>query len=405
MAQSIKIISSVVLFGAYECPVFKKHELSPSCIILSIKRGDENMNMQLSFKHITKVEFLDNMEQSGAGLVLHVNEFMAQKIQMYLDENGSGFSQHKSPYVKNRFIVMDITNSDPNTILRIKAILQQCDDFHRSYVIDQCNKNGADVAGSLPASYICVIYFNQWRTLLGTMGKDTYLETIHANFDGNVIKYVVGTICQIKPSVVYTMNKDGVARRKLINENRPESLENSQITGPLRNADIRSPLKVYPHISAIPSVSSSQEIKLRPMSQGSENFGAQLQLSAVNSPSLNLAAVTLSSPNREISKPNGQSPARHATALATRTPTKSGSRQSKREVHVIEMDDDEDSPEKFSPKKRSNGTVFVYPSSGKNACSVQFSDLRYLDCHYMLNDTIIDFYLKYILYDMVPLER
>lgn len=110
------------------------------------------------------------MEQSGAGLVLHVNEFMAQKIQMCLDENGSGFSQHKSPYVKNRytifnifrntlvfyrFIVMDITNSDPNTILRIKAILQQCDDFHRSYVIDQCNKNGADVAGSLPASYIC----------------------------------------------------------------------------------------------------------------------------------------------------------------------------------------------------------------------------------------------------------
>ncbi|KAI1727743.1 ubiquitin-like-specific protease 2 [Ditylenchus destructor] len=410
MAQSIKIISSVVLFGAYECPVFKKHELSPSCIVLSIKRGDENMNMQLSFKHITKVEFLDNMEQSGAGLVLHVNDFMADKIQMYLDDNGTGFSKHQSPYAKNRFIVIDILNSDPNTIMQIRAILQHCTDFHRTYVIEQCNKNGSDAASSLPASYICVIYFNQWRTLLGTMGKDSFLETIQAKFDGNAIKYVAGTICPIKPREVFTMNKDGVvSRRKIVNENRPESMENSQTTGPLRNPNIRSPLRVYPHISAIPSVSSSQEIQLRPMSQGSENFGAQLQLSSVNStPSLSLSAVTLSSPTRQISKPNGQSPsARLSTGstLATRTPTKSGSRQSKREVHVIEMDDDEDSPEKLSPKKRSNDTVFVYPSSGKNACSVQFSDLRYLDSHYMLNDTIIDFYLKYILYDMVPPER
>lgn len=53
--------------------------------------------------------------------------------------------------------------------------------------------------------------------------------------------------------------------------------------------------------------------------------------------------------------------------------------------------------------KKPNDTVFIYPAtSGEHSCSVHYSDLKYLDHNFMLNDTIIDFYLKYIYHEFVP---
>lgn len=53
--------------------------------------------------------------------------------------------------------------------------------------------------------------------------------------------------------------------------------------------------------------------------------------------------------------------------------------------------------------KKPNDTVFIYPASGGgHSCSVHYSDLKYLDYNFMLNDTIIDFYLKYIYHELIP---
>uniref|UniRef100_A0A183BWD1 ULP_PROTEASE domain-containing protein n=1 Tax=Globodera pallida TaxID=36090 RepID=A0A183BWD1_GLOPA len=89
------------------------------------------------------------------------------------------------------------------------------------------------------------------------------------------------------------------------------------------------------------------------------------------------------------------------TALRSAGTAKVAKRE--REVHLI---DDEESELEANPiDKRSNDTLFSFPPTGRDSCSVHYADLKYLSRNFMLNDTIIDFYLKYIQHCLVPQER
>lgn len=46
---------------------------------------------------------MNNLEDCGAGLIIHVNEFMTQRLQEALQKDGTGFINYKSPYAPNKY--------------------------------------------------------------------------------------------------------------------------------------------------------------------------------------------------------------------------------------------------------------------------------------------------------------
>uniref|UniRef100_A0A915NBW4 Uncharacterized protein n=1 Tax=Meloidogyne javanica TaxID=6303 RepID=A0A915NBW4_MELJA len=86
--NKIKIKSSFLLISnILSCKIVAKKntdiELSGEFLMLPVDYG----HRKLSFKDVIKVEFMDNSEQKGAGLAIHVNGFMmAQLRQFYAEE-------------------------------------------------------------------------------------------------------------------------------------------------------------------------------------------------------------------------------------------------------------------------------------------------------------------------------
>ncbi|VDN05973.1 unnamed protein product [Thelazia callipaeda] len=72
-------------------------------------------------------------------------------------------------------------------------------------------------------------------------------------------------------------------------------------------------------------------------------------------------------------------------------------------IHIID-DDDDDSQAKLAKKPKMD-LLLNYPRDHPNAISIHYADVKYLKPNEMLNDTIIEFYLKYILMELVPPER
>uniref|UniRef100_A0A1I8BXX5 ULP_PROTEASE domain-containing protein n=1 Tax=Meloidogyne hapla TaxID=6305 RepID=A0A1I8BXX5_MELHA len=75
------------------------------------------------------------------------------------------------------------------------------------------------------------------------------------------------------------------------------------------------------------------------------------------------------------------------------------------EIHLSDDEENELSLETSCSSRYLNDTLFSYPQHTKDSCSVHSSDLKHLAFDVMLNDTIIDFYLKYIHHSLVPEER
>ncbi|CAG9540617.1 unnamed protein product [Cercopithifilaria johnstoni] len=76
---------------------------------------------------------------------------------------------------------------------------------------------------------------------------------------------------------------------------------------------------------------------------------------------------------------------------------------SKRIVHVIDDDDDEGGPLKFAKGPKLD-LLLNYPRD-QPTISIHYADVEYLRPNEMLNDTIIEFYLKYIQMELVSSER
>uniref|UniRef100_A0A8R1TIT7 ULP_PROTEASE domain-containing protein n=1 Tax=Onchocerca volvulus TaxID=6282 RepID=A0A8R1TIT7_ONCVO len=77
----------------------------------------------------------------------------------------------------------------------------------------------------------------------------------------------------------------------------------------------------------------------------------------------------------------------------------------KRIVHVIDDDDDEGGPLKLAKEPKLD-LLLNYPrDQDQPTISIHYADVEYLRPNEMLNDTIIEFYLKYIQMELVPSER
>ncbi|CAK5074566.1 unnamed protein product [Meloidogyne enterolobii] len=100
--DKIKIKSSFLKLSGYEfkIAVDKDIELSSEFLTLPVDTGKETILGSLSFKNVIKL--LDNSEQKGAGLVLHVNNYMMRKLQQYLVPGSNKLMDYKSSYSQNK---------------------------------------------------------------------------------------------------------------------------------------------------------------------------------------------------------------------------------------------------------------------------------------------------------------
>lgn len=72
-------------------------------------------------------------------------------------------------------------------------------------------------------NFLDVIPFSQWKTLLGTMGKDVYLEYFDVSLENDKpLRYGVGTIYNCQPiknkDIVYSIQQDGSVLKKMDND-------------------------------------------------------------------------------------------------------------------------------------------------------------------------------------------
>uniref|UniRef100_A0A915LPE8 Uncharacterized protein n=1 Tax=Meloidogyne javanica TaxID=6303 RepID=A0A915LPE8_MELJA len=141
--DKIKIKSSFLIISGYEFKIAaeKQIELSSEFLMLPVDTGRETILASLSFKHVINVELMDNSEQKGAGLTLHVNNFMMQKLQHYLVVEGNKLMDYKCSYSRHKLIVLDILNCDYENMHHIRQILSNASLFHHNYVVQQMNKN------------------------------------------------------------------------------------------------------------------------------------------------------------------------------------------------------------------------------------------------------------------------
>ncbi|KAL3102350.1 hypothetical protein niasHS_003759 [Heterodera schachtii] len=523
--QELLINCSSVEIGVYFFAPTKQIELTHEFVTLPLDRGKETLMLSLSFKHITKVEFLDNSEGEGAGLVLFINDFMASKIQTYIDREGTGITdfglESYTSNSKDKFIVLAIQNKESKFFHRLHEILHRADAYHRNYVIQQMNKIKKKHF-YIPITFIDVISSSQWKTLNKLLGiarsdfKQRQLKLIDNNNQNGVGSPRVSVVSTLSdsPNVHPPVNVECQHRVQVgqVHQQQPKChlpaytvmtvpiLPHNQpsavvtINAPLPSSFVlsvptshqssaspqihanASHNKSSPAFLAIPSLRSPSAAvttvvasQLSPLStqlpiSSQETFDMLFQLEPVpnhlyneqQTPNLNKHSpmvfgettvaqyLSLESPSvnkflpRSLKLPkapptNGnpqicrsappflsiQTPPSTSQDMQTQfSPQLQSHRMSKtttsgsakvgkreREVHLIDDEENESEVKDNPSDKRSNDTLFSFPPSGRDSCSVHYADLKYLSRNFMLNDTIIDFYLKYIHHCLVPQER
>lgn len=71
-------------------------------------------------------------------------------------------------------------------------------------------------------------------------------------------------------------------------------------------------------------------------------------------------------------------------------------------IDEVHLDDDQAAE---STHSATDAVVAVYQPRAEVLCKIHKSDLDTLGPDEMLNDTVVDFYMNYILHDIVPPER
>nr|CAD2174500.1 unnamed protein product [Meloidogyne enterolobii] len=169
--DKIKIKSSFLKLSGYEfkIAVDKDIELSTEFLTLPVDTGKQIIHASLSFKNVIKVELLDNSEQKGAGLVLHVNNYMMRKLQQYLVPGSNKLMDYKSSYSQNKLIVFDILNCGHEDMHNIRLILASIS--RHNYIAQQTKKQNKNSKLVNSVQFVELISHNQWSVLVSMLAN------------------------------------------------------------------------------------------------------------------------------------------------------------------------------------------------------------------------------------------
>jgi hypothetical protein len=71
-------------------------------LVLSLKTPKANdVSLMMSFKHIVRIDLLDNSDSEGAGMVIYMNDHMAKRIEKYFNLETNSFLTFRNPYMNH----------------------------------------------------------------------------------------------------------------------------------------------------------------------------------------------------------------------------------------------------------------------------------------------------------------
>jgi hypothetical protein len=238
----------------------------------------------------------------------------------------------------------------------LKRVLAEAEVFHKDYLLSRFKNDGkADPEKQLPKQYVWSINSEYWKGLLLSMHKEFYLEelTIGSN-DGPDITYTSGYIINAVPTSKCSMQPDG-------------------------------------RVMSIGADQQSDAIiaRRRPVDQPRTFALGRLQQTDGPAPKVffcneTMKCILLFQLGR----------------FATITRDVVQQKPKVEEVHTI---DDEQAPEPVHSADEK--FVAVYQPAGRVLTTIYENDLATLGPTEMLNDTIVDFYMNYILNEIIPAER
>nr|CAD2179643.1 unnamed protein product [Meloidogyne enterolobii] len=180
--NKIKIKSSFLLISnILSCKIVAKKntdiELSGEFLMLPVDYG----HRKLSFKDVIKVEFMDNSEQKGAGLAIHVNGFMMAQLRQFYAEERSKTLDLRSLCSRPNLIVFDILNY--NDMHHIRQILSNASTFHHNY-FQEPNKSHYGMS----SKQISIL---RYKELVGVLAQFLFFLLFFLNFRINCIPRLV----------------------------------------------------------------------------------------------------------------------------------------------------------------------------------------------------------------------
>ncbi|CAK5074923.1 unnamed protein product [Meloidogyne enterolobii] len=424
--DKIKIKSSFLIISGYEFKIAaeKQIELSSEFLMLPVDTGRETVLASLSFKHVINVELMDNSEQKGAGLALHVNNFMMGKLQQYLVVEGNKLMDYKCSYSRHKLIVLDILNCDYENMHHIRQILSNASLFHHNYVVQQMNKNKKSKL-EIAVQFVGLISHNQWSVLL-SMLSDTGL-VVPIKYDRHSQRIPIIPVTQNDHGYMPDPRRLNNNHNNIVQQHQPTYLIQQRPPTPPHSIVLKAPTYTAQGFIIENKNVPQHLLSKKVLNDHIFNGNNHLQLIDVQQPSHSsfqhpsvYQVQQTGSQQKQSSHQHQQSDNQQPQSSyllqdgIITTPEKplrvhiKHQQKNKKQKPTEEIHLSDDEPEvgvKPCSSKYLNDVLFRYPQNANDSCSVHKSDLKHLALDVMLNDTIIYFYLKYIHYSLVPEDR
>ncbi|VDN59105.1 unnamed protein product [Dracunculus medinensis] len=389
-----------VYFGATRCAVIRPTTIIASGITISVKDSisNERLSFRIAFKHILRAWISEGVAPKG--LVLLVSPFCARSVRDNLNISEPNLSSNitfdpQHSHAAFKYLIIDIHNCSMENLLRMQRILDNIQRLRTSANINSQKSiffskmrevhyhNLLAEIETVSSSYVS--FSDQPSTTLSPLSQ------AQSTFNGQGTVHQPQRNCVQQSSMYYILKTDNNVQR-------------------------------CP--SPAPNVSDSRSTKSTVYSSVSNLVGRPSTFLHTERRT-NFFEYMLNSSQRSKQYSTGMERKRYFNPFSTERygsiPSSSGNMATKkmkmdlenRIVHTIDEDEASSSTGQklyFSVSNEANSShandiLMLYPQGERGAISLHFADVEYLKPDQMLNDSIIDFFLKFIHRELIPKER
>lgn len=441
-AECVSIESMYVYFGTLKLRVVKPTVVHINHIIICVYNVNDaqKFSIQIASKHICKALLCQSGQHKAIAFL--VNRFCAHKIRetLHITSMPEATIGSNAPYfdpesarICQRYILVDIARCTKNDMDLLKWVLRLVGEAKLLFKAQSIGQSVLMNASS--GNFFGDMDENDFVTLIRDIGLN--VRQVSGTVPNFASRLIDSNACNVnstdvlsQPSQIFLHNQPHV----YINSRRPLSAVRSQEIAKLPDVqELRDityhqsnptcavqhrPITVNIVRVAQPRHSSSsltsspgihvfhrrnsavaEPVMLRntrtvsrsPSKKASVlmHSGTQLQTKQ----ELNASELSL---NATLNKPS-------TSRYGMPSEAKMSTQNSKRIVHIIDDEDDEGGPLKLAKGPKLD-LLLNYPRD-QPTISIHYADVEYLRPNEMLNDTIIEFYLKYIQMELVSSER
>uniref|UniRef100_A0A0R3S207 ULP_PROTEASE domain-containing protein n=1 Tax=Elaeophora elaphi TaxID=1147741 RepID=A0A0R3S207_9BILA len=448
VSECISIESMYVYFGTLKLRVVKPTVVHVNHIVINVfdVNSTQRLSIQIASKHICKALLCQSGQHKAIAFL--VNRFCSGKIRETLRiaavpeatiGKSAPYFDSESARVCQRYILVDITKCTKDDMDLLKRVLRLVEEAKLLFKA-QSVAQGQIVNVSAGNFFGRDMDENDFVTLMRDIGLNVRqvsgtVPNLASRLTDNSASNASSSDTPSQPSQIFLQKQPNV----YINNRQPLSAVHSQeIIKPSDVQQVRgityhqsNPACVVQHrpitvniVRVVPPQCSSSSSGSSPGIPVSHKRNSVIAQPITTPKDAKDARIAGRSPIKKLSlsthtgihlrtieqelnaseaSPNDPSNEPSTSRHGMPSETKMSNQSCKRVVHVIDDDDDEGGPLKF-PKEPKLDLLLNYPRD-QPTISIHYADVEYLRPNEMLNDTIIEFYLKYIQMELVSSER